>query len=289
MSEPAFDPEVVALLQEVARDSGSSLLRLPKGPLSRWVARPEEVVSPRGSHLSKVERHLVEAYREEAAWVLLRACIAELKHLALVFSRAKTEQEELRKKAGSMNENPHGLSAELDMIAKGQELSAGQLAVASMRLSPTDLGRNVLSICLQRNGQNASSIHLLNRLLASTHSLAQKAQAHENLAQAWVADGDYARALECNVLASRLDETKARFVAWCLTNALQDGNERSARRSALELEDHPCACELEAVAMALKSGRAVGFWKPTAKSRPLAMRLRGEVSSFVEGVLDAFI
>ncbi len=72
------DPEAVRILQEVAADPQSRLLRYVPGSVSRGVLESGGAVSSREAGLSSAERLLVDSYREEVAGLGLRLARASL-------------------------------------------------------------------------------------------------------------------------------------------------------------------------------------------------------------------
>lgn len=291
MTERAFDPEVVALLKEVARDSKSELLRLPKGPLNKWAGRPEDVVSRRRSDLSRVENHLVEAYREEAAWVLLQACLAQLKRLPLVFPSNAPNAALVESSARRLNDNEvagWGQQSALALVAAGQEVSSVQLGVASLRLAPSDVARNALAVAFHRSGRSACSVQLSRRVLSGEPSATQRAQAFEHLAEVYASRQDYARSFESCRRAAQSDESRVQYQVWCLTTALQAGEETRARHHSSLLEQHPGHEDLAIFARELTTGRVSGQWHPTAASARLISRLLNDVAKPVQEICHAF-
>lgn len=291
MSAHSFDPEVVALLREVAADPRASLLHVPKERLIRWVGRPEELVSPTGSHLTKAEKHLVSAYREEAAWVLLQACVAELKKLPLVFSNLDPKPESLADAAKHLTEVEHldpDTRKDISRVADGTADDVVQLAAAALRLAPNDHARNCLAVAFQAKGLEASSMRQIRVLLAGEPCAAQKAQAYENMAQVWSKREDHQRALACNSRASKADESKVRLLVWCLTSALQVGDARCARAYSLQIQEHPGKDGVVDISAALLSARSLSDWRPTARSQELVRGLEGKVPDVAWSVCNAF-
>ena len=291
MSDDSFDPAVVTLLREIAADPRASLLRIPKERLIRWVGRPEEVIKPSGSYLTKAEKHLVKAYREEAAWVLLQACVVELKKQPLVVSTLAPDPMRLKQAAESLSAAkslpPVARRATRD-LASGLALDAVQLGATALRLVPTDHARNCLAVAFQREGRDASSLPLLHRLLAGEPCAVQRAQAFENMARIWTRRADHSKALTWSREASRADEQRVRFLVWCLTSAIQAGDERSTRAQAIKIEEHARREEVVGIAQSLTAARLASDWVPTLESQRLVARLSGEMPEIAWKVCNAF-
>lgn len=291
MSEPDFDPEVVALLDEVAADPNSTLLRIPKGRLLKWVGRPEEIVSPSGSHLTKAEKHLAAAYREEAAWVLLQACIAGLRRDPLLFSTVEPDPKLVQRRARHLSGNEYlsaSSQAALSQLNTQDAFDAARLGTAAMRLVPNDTNRNALAVALLPKGQHVGAMRLLTRVLVGEPDTTQRSQAWENMAKVWTIRRDFAKSFECNRMALQSAPSTIRLLVWCLTSALQAGHEPRARDCVSELEKHPALADIDQISSALSLARETGGWSPTAASRMLSERLRGEVAQPVREVCDVF-
>ena len=69
-----FDPMLEELLREVATDPNSCLLRRPRKRAYRALYTTTEAVSEKSTWLTLPERHLVQYYREEVAWLLHQLC-----------------------------------------------------------------------------------------------------------------------------------------------------------------------------------------------------------------------
>lgn len=291
MSGHGFDPEVVELLDGIARDPRASLLRMPRERLLRWVGRPDETISPHGSYLTKAERHLVTAYREQAAWVLLQACVLKLKEDPLVFSTLNPEPESVRvsaRRVAGRLEGDEDPCRVLAAVADAADVVCSALAAASLRLAPTELGRNCLALAHQREGHLRSSMRVLTAFVAGPCSTTQLAQAWENLGRAHALEGDFAIAYECDCKASNADAQKVRFLVCCFTSAIQGGNQPRAMEAVGRIMAHPAVGDLPVTVQALREGRARGEWSPTPASASVMAGLRGHVPDKLQGICDAF-
>lgn len=70
VDHPQFDPEVEALLREIAEDPRSNLLRVPRPMASRALVEDVPIVSVATAGLTKAERHLAIVHREELSYLL---------------------------------------------------------------------------------------------------------------------------------------------------------------------------------------------------------------------------
>src|SRR6187402_2481425 len=73
-----LDPEVEHILQEVARDPRSSLLRVERPKIMRGLFEREPSVGVATAGLTSAERHLVQTRRAETAYALRVMCLHAL-------------------------------------------------------------------------------------------------------------------------------------------------------------------------------------------------------------------
>lgn len=69
---PEIAPEIRGLLEELVADPRSSIRLVPRRPLRTWFDS-DETIRPREVSGTKLERHLIEAHREELAQLLFEA------------------------------------------------------------------------------------------------------------------------------------------------------------------------------------------------------------------------
>lgn len=288
-----FDPEVMQLLREVVADPRSTLTRIPTEKLERWIGRPDETISPHGSYLTKAEKHLVQAYREKAAWVLVHACIEMLvSGHSLVFSPTRVTPERIRiqavrlKKCKELDQSALNL---LDSIAASAWPRPSQLSAAALSLAPTEQSRNCLALSLIREGDSTGALRLLGSILASRPSAKFRVLAWENSALVHASRFDYARALQCNLRANQVSADYSPAFLWRMTMALQLGDERAAIEAARRLEERfEHLEELRSLVNEVSKAREVGNWTPSRESTRLVPRLRDRLSEGGQSVCDAF-
>ena len=292
MSEHAFDPEVVALLDEIARSSGSSLLRTPKERLLKWVGRPEEVISPHGSYLSKAERHLVTAYREAAAWVLHSACIAQLagqpESRAFVESSRRPDVPQVERRASRLAEIPHLLPSRVRDRLLDPSVSASALAAAALRLVPADLTRIALGVSYHAEGYSSAAIRVFNQVLSRQPPNNVRRLAEGNLGSVHCANGNYARALESYSKALRAAEGQWKTVIFRMIAALQLGQEVDAIHSAKELGCIDVRRDwLDELVQYYERTRLAGDWILTQKAYATILKLQDSLPENARRVCDA--
>lgn len=242
MSEHSFDPEVVALLNEIAQSSSSTLLRTPKERLLRWVGRPEEVVSPHGSYLSKAEKHLVGAYREQAASVLYAACIAQLASRpetgVFVESSRRPDMREIDSRASRLAQGIPSHQADgriQEAVLNHASFSASELATASLRLISADLTRIALGVSYLSEGLSFAAIRVFEQVLSGRPSSTMRSVAHDNCGGVQCTLMNYSRAFECLDEASRAADGRWKTTIYKMIVALQLGEKDEAVYSAQAL------------------------------------------------------
>lgn len=218
-------PEIAEILREVASQPGSALLRVPRRDVARSVMETGAVAGARGATLSEAERHLVQAHREELAFVLRQAAYLRLnegvdsRHLmvdrALPHLRDQIPTEKEVRVRGSQalrGDSGHGEEPEVIQLLEqcvastvSVWASAGQLAAASHRLVPTDAARMSAALYSISTGAPSNAILILRLVLAHhcTEALERAAWVHASLA--FVRMASPARALDCTRVAASLN------------------------------------------------------------------------------------
>lgn len=278
MSESRFDPEVLALLDEIASDPRASLLRMPARPLKNWIAGPEEVLSPHASHLTRAERHLVQAYREEAASVLVEACIRELSQSRVADSStppSPTLEARARRLVDHAGIDGPDLEP-LERVASSKRVSSLVIAGAAMRLAPSDVARNCLGAALTLEGSPASARRVLGPVARDGATARQRAKALANLGMVCSELRDYEGAVEYNRLACRTDGDWAAAPIWALVGAIQLGRERDVVEFLRRVDQRASTRSVQDLAAGMRRDRIKGSWSPTrdsARALSLVQRL----------------
>jgi len=173
-----MDPEVRAILEEVALDPRSHLLRVPVPAIP---PRREEPVRDTEVLLTRAERRLVEVHRHEVAELLLeevrRAVLEEQRVGSAIlrpvegdsgFRRHDPREWESRARRRlsvipeELGESWGGsLLEECVRTAPDRRPSPVQLAAASLRLVPRALTRLYLALALHEAGQTRSGLQVL--------------------------------------------------------------------------------------------------------------------------------
>jgi hypothetical protein len=159
--KPAFeiDPELRGLLEELVADPRSSLRLVPKKPLRYWIDS-NEAVRPREISATKLERHLIEAHREELALLLQTASLISYWKAPVLALRPIDDQGEpydpsttentWRSRARVSAPDAEGTAKEvLAQCLEGIRPNQGvALAQASLALSPNNKTRWYLALAV---------------------------------------------------------------------------------------------------------------------------------------------
>lgn len=283
-----FDPEVIALLDEIARSPEGSLLKMPKRPLRHWIAAPEEVVSPHGSYLTRAEKHLVDVYREEAAWVLLERCVKKASESFLVLSTFERSEAELSERSRSLQKRLKGQPDIAEALERAETDTAARFATAALRLMPCDFGRLCLAVGLLSGEDDSSASTILEGLTTSRTLASVRAQAFESLGFVHSRKGHFESAVECDESAWLFDQDKIRLIIWAFSDAVQGGNAIKARGFLDRLGEHDDLKTLEAITAEIRDDRAQGRWKPTREARRILPHLQDRTSKEAERLIDVF-
>jgi hypothetical protein len=292
MSETQFEPEVLALLDEIARSPEGRLLHVPRERLRSYYGDPSETLTPHGSFLSRAERHLVSAYREQAAQVLLEACHARLQRDQQVVKTRDYIEGDLQGKARvlsrSMPVDPD-LKRTLASFGDRSDLSATELVVASVRLAPREAASNALAVCYQQEGWLRTSLRVLAPFFDCAASSAQRADAFLNMARAHSLAGRHDQALGFSGQACLFDVERGRLAVWYLTDALQSGDEQAARAASQSLEDRVQDGSVSMALQLLVAGKERGVWAPTPESKKLSAKIRASLPQASGAICEVFV
>lgn len=292
MSEFSFAPEVVALLDDIALRSDSSLLRLPKERLLRWVGQPEEMLSPHGVHLSKAERHLISAYREEAAYLLHASCVERLiaRPQSGVFleSSRRHDMGQVQARVSQLGARAPTLGIEWWLFESPVEASPLQLASAALALVPSDLARIALGVACYTEGHVRAAMRMFETVLAGRPSSIMRSVAYDNQGGVQCAQRDYERALVSYSEACRAEDGRWKSVVSRMIVALQLGAGSEALQAARELGHLKVSPEsFDELLAFLRFNLAAKSWTLTRQARETIMGLGDNLSEEARRVCNA--
>ncbi len=256
MPEPGhiLDPELELLLRELAADPRSSLLRVPRSGRIRQLFPAEPLASHTG--FSKLERHLLQAYRSELALLLRQACqirLFEKEACAARTSRRVSpesfvdvpEESMWRRRAADRSTSPDaGLwepdaSSLLSRCASDglEQTTSVELAAASLRLEPTDSARVYAGLGLANQGRMQDSERILRDVMSSRPTYRIASFASMDLGYARSLQGELPAACDAYREASdRWPEHMMASASW-LVLAIQVGDRVQARIAASRVDE----------------------------------------------------
>jgi hypothetical protein len=173
-----LDPEVVAILREVAARPDAALLRVPRGRAGRELAAESAVVRSGATGLSAAERQLVDAHREEAALALRTAAWFHLE-------ARPPAGHKLRRRITAARVTP-AASAHDVARAASEALRAGAADGSTSAGMPRAV-RDLLESCVRDPGSADVSV---GALCAAAHRLVPSVRARLIAAHAALWDGD---------------------------------------------------------------------------------------------------
>jgi tetratricopeptide (TPR) repeat protein len=285
-----MDQELRQLFEEIASDPTSTLGRIPTGKIEEWAGDPKGLLSPRGDYLSKAEKHLMTAYREEAAKVLVQASVDATKKKSLLIYTPEyiPRREALEHSAARLAKTPE-LGDFVTILQAVGTARASRLAAASLALVPRDSTRICLAVALRHEGHEQTGLGILNRILASRPSHLDASMALENKGAVLASRHQFAEALECDRAALLLRPGSLQIATWRVTMAFQLGDDRLVAQAAAGLRDTDVTSEsIGQISRQLFESRRQGVWKPTRDSLELMRRTSHAFDDNLRSIGHAF-
>ncbi len=295
-----LDPEVVALVREIVDDPHSTLMRVPEAPLWRWLGQREPAVSAGEPFLTEAERHLLLAYREEAARLLWHACgLQVMARSKLILADEQTpppSDETWRSRAEAFvgTRAPESLQPDQDILrgclgdsVERPELS--RIAVAALRIIPCDDIRNWLGLALFFEKQPMSALAVLQSTLAGRPRSGVRTYVLQSCGLVHYDRGDFSRALEHYEQAVLAAPDCPAAYLWSLTTSLQMGDEQAARRCGRRFSNHCSVNFVDRAVKCLKEARSMGTWTPSPVSRALSRKLLDSLSDASRRVVEIHV
>ena len=305
-----LDPEIEGLLEELSRESGSTLFRVarPRELKSLPQAQAEELSA--GCRRPSAEEKLLDCYREEVAYLL--RCRYYESYLAqdhldalrpLVVPRERwggladgaTAARRLHHEVASVSANFEG-SAAADLVVQAAMVAVSSpedrlaIAAAALRLVPSDTARMYLGYEYLAQGWIGAALDCFTRVSEGALDARLVASSRVAAGVAEMARGDFRAALEQFGLAASAECGPASAELNGLAAALQLGDEGSARALVQQLDAGGAsrAALVEAWSQSLRVSRAAGRWSPTAGAKRVLQGLHLSPSSHAGVIFDAF-
>lgn len=311
-AHPSMDPNAFGILQEIAAQEDSVLLRSPLGPAG-W--RPLEAFLPRrpllssAPFLSSAERHLLDVYREEVAgWLRLAAfqgifedparrglMTRELDAKRLIELPGRPA---LRDRAATYlaaidptDLGPEAAPALRRGAAKGfdERQDPWELAALSLRLQPHPTPIWWFAFTALKKGQ----VQTARRALRESDFPLQDARPPRNPTQrAFVdlagavaaAEGQWQEARDFYGKSAE-SPSGAKVSAFCWALNAAQGGDSDTLRVALDRFDEfgeVSAEFMQATQAAAAIAKSVHSWKPTASAQQLGRKLQGPTSQLLQ-------
>jgi hypothetical protein len=307
-AEPkVFDPEVEALLREIAADPNSSLLRVTRPQAVKGLFERTERVSPGMTGLSSAERHLVQVHRNEVAHLLREVCRwrmlndpASKRDLAPYPGAGDTEGadvQELGHAVRRLEEDEEGESdatsySALQLIkqcvvgpSKGVHVSS--LASASHRLEPHDANRIYIGLDLTFRGKPHAALRVYRALLSECTDPSMRSSAWGNAAVPYELLNSPTTMMECFRRSALSAENLLSAMEW-LHGAIRCEDKGEALRAGEMMTD---LCDRGPSILDWYEGTLLErrvAWSPTKSQAMFARSLRSSLTPPSRRIADVF-
>jgi hypothetical protein len=268
---PSFslEPEVEALIQEIARDPRSSFLKVPRPVQPRDLAGTWERFSSVSAGWTSAERHLLDAHREEVAYWMRTKVLVEVLELPGERDRVATDsvpsKDELRLRSAELllrDAEDSGLASHLQRGASDAPWSPNDLyalARVSVQLAPTDHSWLRLSLTLHHVHHFGTAVQVLGRRLSSVGSDLMRTCFLCGMGAAYHAAGNHVAARDAYSAAASVGPRGFLTVSNALAEYLILGDTAGAARSLEQIDElaGEADTELERVIRLVKQSPAL--------------------------------
>lgn len=254
---PTADPEVEALLREVASDPRSKLLRLPRATDPRVAFEPDPRIASTAAGLTVAERHLLEVHRSDIADLCRDAFMHALfRHPRgkLYFPREDAEnraieypgREDVDARAEVLGADFfHEEGTVWGRLGRSQSSASLRywdenpklMATIALRLHPSGAARIRLGIALLVEGEGMGAKAVWSRVLRHSIGSDVHVYCHANLALLYGLQGKFQSAARHRVAALQL-RPRSSVLAWAVfLDALRLGDSSFALSAAKTVEE----------------------------------------------------
>lgn len=305
-----LDPELEAILREVAADPDSPLLRVTRPQRIRGLFERGGKVSERSALLGKAERHLVQVYRDEVAWLLRQAALVKLlegprgRLYASRYCRGGGEYPLLKPRefrdraqetaaARSVLDDGSSLLELINLCADdplGEEPTAADLAAASLRLQPTDEARVLAGIDFAHRDSPWTALRVMGDVLASDPLPGVAASVWSCIGFVYSRWHEYGRSRRAYAKHCSLDPEGIPAWMFRLCMSLQTGDTSEALQSAQSINDLAPRGRLhvDRFVRSLAKRRRSGEWTPTTDALRLVPIIRDRIGDAAGRIADVF-
>jgi hypothetical protein len=311
-AEQAFlEPEVDALLREVAADPRSILLRVPRKHALPILFRDDSDVGPMTAGLATIDRHLLAVHRSEVAELLRKVCLMRLlesQRGRICVSRYETadcevlsprlpelRQQALRGRSSRVRSDLAltGLDAALESLrGPTDDLPAvTDLASLSYRLHPTHDARILAAMDLSQRDSSREAVRLLLLVLKNHPSRVTAATAADNLGFAWNELGKLDRAFSSVKAALEYAGDRVTTCMNRLAFGIQLGDEHDILESDRRLREliSPAHPAVEFFMTSAAIARIQRRWSPTDAAAPAVRGVQSKLGEVATRIADVFI
>jgi hypothetical protein len=302
-----LDPEFEALLREVAADPNSTLLRVARPKVVRGFFEREDAASASETGLSAAERHLVQAHRNELAWLLRQAAFSKLldgpvsklcvsRHGPRGEDRSPSSQADLsarwRDGRSEPMDEPSTVAVRLLdrlLMPQGGSSTVAELAAASHRLEPSNAARLLIATDMCCSGLPQTGLRLARFVLASHPSVEHSTRALECVGFAFGKLDRLRDAHRAYQKGSRAADSHTEMNR--LVFAIQVGDRADALDCGRHLDgllSKDAACVASFVETRLRR-RAEGEWSPTSAGCRLAAELLETLDGVARRVVNVLV
>lgn len=266
--------------------------------------RPDVEVLRPSTEMGVVEAKLLEAHREELAWLLLQAsrilvadaCLLTPRDPQGIAQRVDAQRSHQRA-AGFLSLQPQGTHALGGRALLARFLADGEgpptpldLSVASLRLVPSKSAKIWIGVHSGLAGDHRRGVHFQRSALEAPTTAFLAGYAWSNIAWHYSSLGRMHDAMEAARTASAIAPHLTRgAISWFLL-AVQLGFSSEAIHAAHTLTDasHVFSEEQADYLRKIEILSRSGSWQSTTKAQSLCRELSGKVSPVAEQFLEAF-
>ena len=303
-----FNPDLEAILQEIARDPRAKMLKVPSsGALIYSNTQPQVGIA--APSLTAAEVEVLTVHREELAERLKERCLIEFfrepgakLHLNSSIEVGRTlevrDEDEWHRETKQLleyklEETRHQIAKDvLKKCVKGSEersVSITELATAMMRIAPKEQGRLYVALDLLKKGRPSEAVALAQGALEENPSSQTASYAFEILADALWKLGHKGEALEASRDSIMAMETRIHSVLCCIDIAVRSGAEREAKEACRRLDDFDAPRDPAVIRFIRPERMAKSLCLPSRESREWAFDLLNSSGESSKEVLNAIL
>jgi tetratricopeptide (TPR) repeat protein len=304
----AIGVEVRGLLQEIAADQNSALLRVGKPSVLRNFFDRQPAVSSFSSRLTLAERHILSVHRAELALRLRELCLLKLRTAETFgpwIDKAVCDDRNLRmaerRAWKARSEGTVALLASDENTDEGQRLlerclrtdpdvgvSISQVALASLRVEARESARVYVGLDMLFRGQLESGLGMFHSILSGKPSPHVASSTWQNVSLAHSLAGNHGHALRALKRAVAIYGDRDELLLNWMHTAILHGEEREVIAAAARIDDLMCEEDptLALFVGQLSAQRALGYWRPNKNTLRVSTSVEDSIGSASRRLLD---